>query len=145
MGHRLRLLFQLVGRFFKALWRGIVRIFRGLGQVFSRRAKLGEINRQVRAEERQRHEVFENLGKMVYLLFKRNLVRNADLLAECEKVVEIDARIDALLARSDEVKTTREEPAEPAPRVAATPAEMDFADAAEPVAEPPQLTWERSR
>ena len=102
-----------------------------------RRWRITGYERAARSAERQRREVFENLGKMVFLLFKKNLVRNADLLAECEKVVAIDARIDGLLAKADGVRSSRPEESEPLPLVAATPAEMEFADPATPAVTAP--------
>ncbi len=101
------------------------------GQV-ARRWRLVSYERAARTAEWQRREVFENLGKMVFLLYKKNLVRNADLLAECEKVVAIDVRIDEVLALADRVRTDRPADAEPVPMVAATPVETDAADPATP-------------
>lgn len=118
-----------VGRFLagilKALWRALLWLLRGVGRLFSGWSRGAGTKRAIRAEERQRREAFENLGKMVYLLYKRNLVRNSDLLTACHQVVQHDARIDQLQA---ELAHGRVEPQRgEAVRLAAQPAEQDAA------------------
>jgi hypothetical protein len=63
---------------------------------------------------------------MVYLLYKRNLVKNADLVAECEKVTVIDHAIDERVAEADRVRTARPDQLDPSyPSVANRPAEVE--------------------
>ncbi|NUQ00349.1 MAG: hypothetical protein HUU35_10905 [Armatimonadetes bacterium] len=125
MGQRIKQLFGFIGRGLRAIWRAIAWLFGSLGRGLSRSWRVAAIEREIRAEERGRRDVCEGLGRMVYVLYKRNLVRNADLLAECEKVVEIDRRIDELAARSDAVRSDRPRREEPAAPVAAVPLEID--------------------
>jgi hypothetical protein len=124
VGERLRILIQAIGRLFAWLWRTIVTLFSALGRWLSRRSRLSATRRQQRAKERERREVFEHIGKMVYVLYKRSLVRNHDLLAECEKVRELDGEIDQLMERADRIRTADAPEPEPQPRVAASPADV---------------------
>lgn len=118
----------------KAIGRGVGKLFAALGAGASKRKRLMGIERSIRGSEQQQRLVFENLGKMVYLLYKRNLVKNADLVAECEKATAIDAEIDGLIAEADRVRTARTEQVDASfPRLAGRPAEVD-AEAAQAAA-----------
>lgn len=110
----------------KAVGRGCGKLLGAMGAGVRKRQRLMGIERSIRGAEHQRQLVFENLGKMVYLLYKRNLVKNADLVAECEKVTMIDAEIDGLIAAADQVRTARPERVDASfPRLAERPAEVD--------------------
>ena len=137
MAERLRRLVLWLARVLRAvgllLWSWLGRF----GRWVARSWQLLEVDRAVRARERQRREVFENLGRMVFLLFKRSLVANADLLAECEKIRNIDVEIDALYERADRIKTARPPASagvEPDRLVAAIPAELEEAGPTTPIA-----------
>ncbi|MCC7490899.1 MAG: hypothetical protein IT204_01050 [Fimbriimonadaceae bacterium] len=125
MGERLRRLASFGWRLVRWLTGTLWRLLRSGWQWLSRTLRVGSLERRIRAEERRRDEVFAGLGKMVYLLYKRNLVRNADLLAECEKVLAIDVEIDRLGEAADLARLARPLAPQPAPLVAATPLEMD--------------------
>ena len=134
MVERLKALVGGLGRLCGWVIRFLVRIVVTATGRLGRAARIVSLERQIRVEERTRREVFEGLGKMVFLLHKRSLVRNADLLVECERVDALDRHIDELCARVDEVKVARVRPAEAAPLVVSTAAEVDYADPATPLA-----------
>ncbi len=119
----------------KGLGRGLGKLLGALGAGASKRKRLMGIERSIRDCEHQQRLIFENLGKMVYLLYKRNLVKNADLVAECEKATAIDAEIDGLIGEADRVRTARpEQVAADFPRLADRPAEVEAEAAAATVA-----------
>lgn len=137
MAERMRRLWGVVWSLLSRLARWVARLVVLLGHSARKQGRLWSVSREARTAERRRDEVLENLGKMVYLLYKRNLVRNADLLAECEKIVALDAELDTLTSRAEEVRSV----APPAPRgkpvaqVAAVPLEAERMGAAAPLLE----------
>lgn len=114
----------------RALWRAVVWLVGGLWRSTGRAARVWELGRALRRLERQRRDDLETLGKLVYVLFKRSLVRNSDLLAQCEKIRGLDVDIDQLLEAGDRARTHREPAEELLPRVADTPAEFEPPEAA---------------
>ncbi len=133
MGQRLGQLGRILWNLLRGLWRGIAWVVGGACRALSRWVRALGVEREIRAEERRRREVFENLGKMVYLLYKRSLIRNADLLAECEKVVQSEARIDEMVARVDAIRAERPTRGQPPIEVASVPAEMPGTTAPETI------------
>lgn len=124
MPERLKRLGGAVGRLLVAVWRGAGELLAGAWRGLVKVSRLWETNRAVRGRERERRAELECLGRMTYVLYKRNLVRNADLLAQCAKIHELDTEIDRLLERADQIRVARPIPAEEAaPRVADTPLE----------------------
>ena len=123
---RLRQLGAFLWGLIRGLGRGVGKLFGALGAGVRKRVRLVGIERSIRESEQQQRLVFENLGKMVYLLYKRNLVKNADLVAECEKVVVIDHAIDERVADADRVRTARAEQVDESfPKLADRPAEVE--------------------
>lgn len=131
MGERLRAIGRFLGRVVSTVWGWILAAFQALGRGISRTSRVSGLRREIRQREHERRETLLTLGKLVFVLHKRGLVRNPDLLAECQKIVELDAAIDGLQDQVDDVRTERD-PGSPAPPVAATPAEFD------PQPDPPQ-------
>lgn len=93
------------------------------GRALGRGWSLLGLASEARARRRERAEALEQLGKMVYLLYKRSLVRNHDLLAECEKVAALDVELDRLGARADAVRLAPAGPADVSPSVVGLPAD----------------------
>ena len=117
------------------LWHALLAMLRGIGSLLgallawlSRQGRLLATRGAMRAKERERRQRLETIGGMVFILFKRSLVRNHDLLVECEKVRDIDVEIDALLGQIDSIRTERRPRKTPElPRMAAQTAETDAA------------------
>lgn len=138
MGERLRRIWHPIAAGLSALWRLFARLLVLLGHALRKHSGLLGLAQGIRARERRRRDGFENLGRMVFLLYKRNLVRNPDLLAECEKIVALEAELDRLAEQVDQTKARRPPPAaSKVPEVAATPLDSDrlvVPDAADPLA-----------
>jgi hypothetical protein len=128
---------ERLARLGRALWSVVVAVcravaawLRALAAALWRWVRAWGLRRGVRAKERERGEVFAGLGRMVYVLYTRSLVRNHDLLVECDKVHAINVEIDELWSKLDAVRTERGTSGEATPRVALMPAETDGAEQA---------------
>ncbi len=89
---------------------------------------------QMRKLNRQRREVTVRIGSKVYTLHRRGKVRNRDLLADCQKIDEVDAEIERLKAEIEEIRKRKEQaPIEPAELEADSPV-VDESDIEERVA-----------
>lgn len=131
MRQRLGRLVAFLWGLLKGLGRWLGGILRAVAAAIGRGWRAAAVERSIRASERQQRLIFENLGKMVYLLYKRNLVKNADLVAECEKATVIDATIDELIEQVEQIRGSRPETAGGAfPTVANRPAEVEALAAA---------------
>ena len=70
---------------------------------------------QMRKLNRQRREVTVRIGSKVYTLHRRGKVRNRDLLADCQKIDEVDAEVERLKAEIEEIRKRKQQaPTEPA-------------------------------
>lgn len=118
-----RLIFGLLRAVVRGVWAVVCALVRQVAKAWS----LLALGSQIRARQRERRAAFEQVGRMVYLLYKRSLVRNHDLLLECEKVQALDVELDLLRERADAVRVARPVDAEPAPAVLPMPVETDAA------------------
>ncbi len=73
---------------------------------------------QMRKLNRQRREVTVRIGSKVYTLHRRGKVRNRDLLADCQKIDEVDAEMERLKGEIEEIKRRKQQ-------AAAEPAELE--------------------
>jgi len=62
---------------------------------------------QIRRLSRRQREVISEIGTKVFTLHKRGKVRNRELLADCERIDEINAEIDRLKAEIEDIRTRR--------------------------------------
>ncbi len=62
---------------------------------------------QIRRLTRRQREVIGEMGTKVYSLHKRGKVRNRDLLADCERIDEINAEIERLKGEIEEIRTRK--------------------------------------
>jgi len=116
------------------LWQTLLAVLRGIGALLgmlyawlSRQSRLLSTRAAARAKERERRQRLEAIGAMVFILFKRSLVRNHDLLVECEKIRDIDLELDALVEQADRIRAERRATTPVEPRVAAQPLETEAA------------------
>lgn len=105
LGERLRILLNAVGSLFRWIGRALAWLVSGLWDSLARVVRLFGVGCEVRRLERRRRQELEALGRMVYVLHKRSLVRNVDLLAQCEKVRQTDVEIDTLTDAADRIRT----------------------------------------
>ncbi|MBI5832844.1 MAG: hypothetical protein HZB16_11135 [Armatimonadetes bacterium] len=130
MKERLIRLSHWLWQWFLAALRGVWALLGMFYAWLSRQSRLLSTRAAMRAKERERRQRLEAIGGMVFILFKRSLVRNHDLLVECEKVRDIDLELDALLGQADRIRTERRAAAAPSAdtsRLAAQTVETDAA------------------
>jgi chromosome segregation ATPase len=73
---------------------------------------------QMRKLNRQRQATVAGIGAKVYALHRRGKVRNRDLLADCQKIDEVDAEMERLKGEIEEIKRRKQQ-------AAAEPAELE--------------------
>lgn len=132
MKERLGGLLGWLWRWLSAVLRWLWGVLVAIGGWIARSFRLLVNGQALRARERERRERLEVMGTMVYALFQRSLVRNQDLLVECEKIREIDLEIDGVIDHAAQIRASRPAPgpAQPQPRVADQPLEAELTTSA---------------
>ncbi|NLC56912.1 MAG: hypothetical protein GX774_08765 [Armatimonadetes bacterium] len=78
-----------------------------IGETLDTTAKTARLSLDIGALNARRNALFQEMGRKVYELYGKSLVRNASLLALCADVAEIDAQVAQKRAQIAELRGQR--------------------------------------